>query len=453
MLGRGLVFQGILFCSLGSALSGEPMAPVSDSTPVPAELVVRARKIIKELSSENFDTRQEALDALKKLPLTLLPWVKQTLHKKDESSGLDQQTRASLAKLLLDLENRNQMASLTYGSPVTLDLKDVELETILKEIEKQTRNPPLEFGLGSDNKKWDFRYTGPYWGAIHHLLRMINSKGPERTYRENIFGERPFNRWNVEDTLFWKMPKGTAGVASVRIARMAWERGAGGEFLIVTAVPIFEARYAVNEMSMSIEELVLGEALKLKPIKGNLVWQTKWSNGIDYIPGKDFTWAFPVDAPFSPAALKTSAKLSGKISATVVALRTLDVDLKKKADTYKILENISATIMQSSSTEFKIRFEGPGNRPKHFSYGLRGDASILVCLDAEGNKLNFNVNSTRSGSSNNWHLELGGRVTAEVAQIRVIVPEKKQTVTLPFTIQELILPLSGVLKDDPIPKK
>ena len=154
-------------------------------------------------------------------------------------------------------------------------------------------------------------------------------------------------------------------------------------------------------------------------------------------------WIFPLKKGVKLGAV---AGLEGGAEIKVRRLVWAEVDLPEELnEAVNMNSNVELQVLERGEGRLKIQFEGKGSEPTCFDdYQLRKEAYHV--LDAEGEILKFDVNSSSSGGGKGWRNSYAGKVEGEPAKVRAKLPVGEQRVDLKFDLFDLPMPGASLIE-------
>ena len=404
----------------------------------------KALKLIEQLEADSFADREAAVDELEKLPVSALPWLDEMI---DHTRPTELELRSRLKSIVRSLKKRDAETSLRDGTATTVKLQGAQVDEFLEELELQNGSRLGRKGEGSiwkEKESKDIDFSGTYWEAVDHLFELFPPPAGER--EAFSVSDYRFTSWTKADFFAGTQPSVNAGILRVRHGRFALENSGGKDRLVLTLVPSVEPRYQVDELAILIKGIGFEDGTVLEPEDKVCRFETsRNSSSTRYNPVGSFTWVFPLEKGVS---FKGAARVEAIADLEVRRLDWVETDLPE--DLNEKVEMSSAVdfqVLEREEGRLKIEFEGSGQEPEHFDdYRLRDEAYKL--FDADGNELEFNVNSTSSGGGGmNWRISFGGKIDGEAVRIRSRLPGGKQKVQMKFELDELPLPGSSLVEE------
>jgi hypothetical protein len=399
---------------------------------------VRAEALIPQLGGDSFAARVKAAKELEGLPAEAMPWLEARI----DQCGADQvDLRTRLKAIARTLKKRGAEKMLRGGTQVAIDLKAAGPREVLDELTELAGISLTGANLGEvwdDEFAKDFTFNGSFWAAVDAMLEAFP---PGEAVRENLGADYRMGRWGELDFRAAKHPSAIAGIVRVRHARMALENSGGKDYLVVTLVPNVEPSYQVESLALLVGGLTLEDGTILEPEKKVNEWKAQFS-GSRYSPGGVFTWTFPLEKGLN---LRGSATLEGALKLAVRRNFWCEADLPEDLDDPVMMNSsVELKVLERGDGRLKIQFEGKGSEPACFDdYELRKESYQL--LDAAGEPLEFNVNSSSSGGGKGWRNSYAGKIEGDPAKVRANLPGAEQKMELKFRLKGLAMPGSSLV--------
>ena len=399
----------------------------------------QALELIGKLEADGFAEREAAMKSLEALPASALPWLGEMV---EAPRPTEIELRSRLKSIVRTLKKRDAQTSLKEGTKVMLKLDSAKPESALEALEKQ---------IGSSlksrytNKIWDkippedLEFEGTYWEAIDTILEAFP---PPKGGREDLAKSYRFTRWGEADFKAAHLPSVTSGILRVRHARLAMENNGGKDSLVLNLVPSVEPRYQVEELSILIKGIVLEDGSQIEPVDNICKWESeRHGSGARYNPSSVYTWIFPLEKGMKVTGV---AGVEGVAELSVRRLDWVEIDLPEELnEKVKMNGNIELEVLERDEARLKIQFTGNGSKPECFDdYEMRHEAYKL--MDAEGEELEFNVNSTSSGGGNGWRKSFAGSIKGDPVKLKSRLPGGAQKVQLKFDLVDLPVPGSSL---------
>jgi len=448
-----------------AALEPSGEFPVDAATRVTPESQKAAFEYIARLNADDFDQREQAARALMKMELPLLPWLRGDLEKDTAREKYSGETRDRLNRVVRAMEQRNYSAIIRQGTHVSLDM-NATLKDFLTELHRQTGNafngierddhrvprvvgyeehddPPRE----GQEVRHALQYKGTYWGAMDKLFKLFPPAPWEAGKAEQFnltSGSGQMVKWDDAAMATPGASQYEFGICRVRVARVGWERGVGGEFLSLVLMPMPEPRYLFHDVKLEAPKLMLDGKTALESSSASLSLAID-SEG-DIHRGCEL-WAKV--GPEIPRARTLS--LSGKLSMSVIELVPASLDISRGAESYLLPCGIEMRVSKLPDGKMKFRMEGAGRMNNGFSE--RRDETAFAFLDKNGKTLAIEEDEYDSGEewddedeSVTWYYE--GTIKfklpdEKIMTVKLITPIMRPPVTLPLSIPLIELPVSG----------
>ena len=429
--------MSILSRSIASIFVGFCFLSISHAQEFSDAQKKEAEALVAQLEADSFAEREAAADKLEKLPSGALPWLTEVV---DGTPKTELELRSRLKSIIRSLKKKDAETGLRDGSKVVIKLEDAGPEDFIAELDLKTgsnlrvRRVKVDWGK-AEPKNIDFE--GSYWDAIDHLFELFP---PQAGGREQFSDDDyRLSSWTKEDFLAAAQPSVNDGIVRLRHGRFALESSGGKDWLLLTMVPSVEPLYQVDEIALMIKKIVLEDGTELKPEEKICRFEGgDRGNGSEYNPASLFTWVFPLE---KGTRLKGVVEIEAIADVEVRRLDWIEVDLPEELnEKVKLNSSADLKVLERGDGRLKIEFEGSGNEPEAFDdYQLREEAYKV--LDADGEELDFNVNSTSSGGGmKSWRTSFAGSIKGDPVRLRTRLPGAAQKVQLKFKLEDLSLP-------------
>ena len=396
-----------------------------------------ALALIGQLEADKFADREAAMKELESLPAAALPWLGEMI---EGTRPTEIELRSRLKSIVRTLKKRDAQVSLKEGTQVTLAVQGGKPEEALQELQKQIGG---SLSGRYVNRVWDkmpaqdIDFTGSYWEAVDELLEAFP---PPEGGRENLGDSYRFTRWGEADFKSAHLPSVNSGILRVRHCRLAMENNGGQDSLVLNLMPYVEPRYQVEKLSLLIKGILLEDGSLIEPVDKICKWEAG-SGSARYSPGATFTWIFPLEKGMKVEGV---AGVEGAAELAVRRLDWVEIDLPDELnEKVKMNANIELEVLEREERRLKVQFTGSGSKPECFDdYEMRHEAYRLI--DAEGEEIDFNVNSTSSGGGNGWRKSFAGSIEGEPVRLKSRLPGGEQKVQLKFDLLDLPVPGSSL---------
>lgn len=198
-------------------------------------------------------------------------------------------------------------------------------------------------------------------------------------------------------------------------------------------MPLLEDRFIADNINLQVENMILDGKHKIQPLisknKGNF-------RASRFLASNFCTFSIPLKKEWRGSR---TVSVSGSVEFTAYEQRDVSSRLTGK-ETQEALPNGATLVVKIDGKNLTVQLSGKGPLLRQWLSGKR----LVTCFDAEGNPQESNLgrNST-SSSGDGWRIELSGSVTNAVARLTVRVPFELPKMTLPFTLRDIPLPLTG----------
>ncbi len=427
-----MAFVGAMVCPVVSAGSAE-------------EQTARWEAMLSGLRSEDFAERQRAVAELGDLPLEAIPWVESRL----ETAGADgdAELRSQLAITMRRLQRRLERAQLENGSPVEIDLEAAGPDEVLAAVNALGSLPLFVLEpnrIWSGEKAADFRFSGSYWGAVDHLLRVFPPDVDLAPEREDFGLHCGFTSLAVADLTAFGQPHVTSGLLRVRVGRTGFERFNGRDYFVLTLIPKVEPKYRVERLSLTVEGVELGDGSKLVPEDRARSFDADQGHGVrSFRPAPDFTWAIPLENPIDTSR---AAKVEGFAELKLRRLAWSECELPALNESVAVGHGIRLAVTKKGDRSVEIKIEGEGNQ--HYSLRTHNDEAgrrFFTFRDADGGEVGFDVIGSGGGSGGGkWHQTFNCRFKkGEPVSVRLLLPGEREEIQMPVVFDAVPLPLGG----------
>lgn len=434
---------------LSALASGAAEAPA-----LPQDVVQEIGRQIARLESSDFDEREAGLKKLRAMPREAVGHLKELLAGRDRK--LSAEARGRIAMVINELEAQRLSGEAAEGSMVRLALQDAGPEEILAELGRQLK---LDRPLALPRKlkaapKEDFSFNGAYWDAVDSLLKRYPPLADEAWQRESLETHRYINRLTAADFDPAALPHANAGICRVRAGRVALERLAGGQCLLLTLVPLVEPRFEVEYLSVHVDKVLLDAARSLKPQRLGAATRAKAMRGgwgdiqvwvgnpenqasFMYSPAAEATFSMLADE-MAPA--DRGVTISGELELGVREMEFETKTIRQLAQSCKLSNGITLTVREANNVWEVDGVLAPEGR------GVDAGQACTTCHFLDANDVCLKVSNAgwrHKGGGRNFEVTATYKVEGRPAKVRIAVPGKLREVLVPFTLKDVPLPVQG----------
>lgn len=423
---------------------------------LPQDVIQEIEKQVARLESADFDEREAGLKKLRALPREAMSHLKSMLVSRGQERKLSPEARGRIAMVINELEAQRLSGEAAEGSPVKLALKAAGPEEILAELSRQLKlGQPLEAPrkLKADSKE-DFNFEGTYWDAVDRLLQRYSPQLDEQWQRESLEAHRLVTRWTAADFDPMALPHANAGICRIRVGRVALERTAGGQSLMLTLVPLVEPRFEVEHMTVHLDKVLLDATRSLKPQRlgaatrakvtrggwgGMVVWFGNRENQLTFMfsPATEATFSMPTN---DLATTDRSITVSGELELGVREQEIETKTIRQVAQPCKLSNGVTLTVREANGVWEVEGTTAPEAR------GTDSGQTFTACQFLDANDVWLTASSAgwrHKGSGKNLEIIASYKVVGRPAKVRIVIPGKLREVLVPFTLKEVPLPVQG----------